>query len=108
MRELYDGGFAGIGALVHKLQSDYGEHLNTKWKDVALRKVLEKELEIQFELDMLGPAKGSSDEKNDNNERLQRLTKEVQSRLSGRNMDSFWNYFTKMARFYSPRLCEIF
>lgn len=45
---------AGIGALVERLEKEYSDYLNTTWKEGALKTVLKKLDEKEFELNLLG------------------------------------------------------
>merc|ERR1719245_2239309 len=46
--------YAGIAALVGRLEKECHDYLNTTWKEGAMKKVLEKLEEKEFELKLLG------------------------------------------------------
>jgi hypothetical protein len=52
--KIRDRKVSGIDALVERLEQWYSKYLNTTWKTNAMRKVLEKLHEKEFELKMLG------------------------------------------------------
>lgn len=53
-RELYQRGHAGMRALIANIERSYLNHLNTTWKPNAMRKVMLKEKDVDFQLCMLG------------------------------------------------------
>jgi len=54
MRELYDAGLAGTGALAAKLTSEYYEYSRGEWFRQTITKLLEHELELKSQRAMLG------------------------------------------------------
>jgi len=53
-RELYQRGHAGMRALIANIERSYLNHLKSTWKPNAMRKVLLKEKDVDFQLCMLG------------------------------------------------------
>eukprot|EP00439_Symbiodinium_sp_Y106_P044919 s3521_g5.t1 len=53
-QHVYRQGHAGMRALIANIERSYLKHLNTTWKPNAMRKVLLKEKEVDFQLCMLG------------------------------------------------------
>ncbi|CAE7333187.1 PUB34, partial [Symbiodinium microadriaticum] len=51
---VYQQGHAGMRALIANIERSYLKHLNTTWKPDAMRKVLLKEKDVDFQLCMLG------------------------------------------------------
>ena len=54
MRDLYDQGLAGTGALAAKLTREYFEYSRGEWLEKALARLLEYELELKCERALLG------------------------------------------------------
>ena len=54
MRDLYDRGLAGTGALAAKLTREYFEYSRSEWLPVTLAKLLEHELSLKSERSLLG------------------------------------------------------
>lgn len=57
LRCLMNRGAAGIGALIQHSEKQYYSYLSTTWKAGAMRKLLEKLHETEFQLSMLGVVK---------------------------------------------------
>ncbi|CAE7563208.1 MX2 [Symbiodinium sp. CCMP2456] len=53
-QHVFQQGHAGMRALIANIERSYLKHLNTTWKPHAMRKVLLKEKDVDFQLCMLG------------------------------------------------------
>ncbi|KAL1499354.1 hypothetical protein AB1Y20_011561 [Prymnesium parvum] len=58
LRDLYDRGLAGTGALAAKLTAEYYEHSRGQWLEVTIIRLLEYELQLKSELALLGVTDG--------------------------------------------------
>jgi len=74
LKELREKKLTGMSALVARIEQEYFNHLNTTWKNSAMRKVLEKLEEKEFEKSLLGVV---PDEK----QKSKMAAKEVERRL---------------------------
>jgi len=99
-RQLYQQGYAGIGALVDKLETQYSEYLNTTWKTSALTKVLEKLGEKEYERGILGVVPSNE------NQRDKLAREEVSRRFACDDSPTQTVYNDFTTQFVRDRLCQ--
>mmetsp|Transcript_26620 Transcript_26620/g.76740 ORF Transcript_26620/g.76740 Transcript_26620/m.76740 type:complete len:389 (+) Transcript_26620:244-1410(+) len=98
LEKLVDRGFAGIGALVGRLEAKYSDYLNSTWKNGAMKKVLQKLEDKEFELSMLGVV-------TENSQKDRLVREEVERRLGPDSpVQGLYNSF--VARVVRQQFCQ--